>query len=140
MIALIVDRLKTEAPALPFVDMAEDLDAIFKGTAPGDGYTYVVPFREKGTANKVATGGFMQVVGFQFLVAFVLRRHDDAKGGLRALQFDAIKGDIQNALAGWEPTEHSIPIELVGGEGTPIGNNITIYVQTWETTYLLTGA
>lgn len=140
MISLIVDRLKTQAPTLPFVAMAEDLDAIFKGTAPVNGATHVVPYREKAGANKVGMGGFMQVVSFQFLVAFVLRRHNDPKGGLRAAQFDDIKTAIQDALAGWEPTDDSIPIELVGGEGTPIDNNVTIYVQTYETTYLLTGA
>lgn len=140
MMSLIVDRLRNAAPSLLSVDMAQDLDAIFAGTAPQTGAVYVVPYREKGKPNTLMTGGFMQVIPTQFLVAFVMRVHADPTGAVRAAQFDAVTDAIEAALAGWEPTEDSEPVSFVGGEGTPLSNNVTLYVQTWETTRLLTGA
>lgn len=138
MINLIVSRLKEAAPALSGVEMAEDLDVITKATARQSGSTFVIPFREKAEPNKLMSGGFRQHVTEQFLVAIILRHHGDALGALRADAFSSFKDEIEQALAGWEPTDMSEPCELVGGQQTPLGNNATVYVQTWETTRFLT--
>jgi len=76
----------------------------------------------------------------QFVVAFVVQIHSDAKGAERAKAFDGFKADIEQAMTGWEPTPNSAPFELVGGESSSLGNNRSIYAQTWETTRQLTGA
>ncbi|KRB58459.1 hypothetical protein ASE04_27485 [Rhizobium sp. Root708] len=137
MINTIVERLKA-ATDLPDVVMAEDLDVITKSTARPSGTTFVIPFREKAKPNTLMSGGFRQHVTEQFLVAIILRHHGDALGAMRAKEFSGFKHAIEQALAGWEPTDMSEPCELVGGEGTPVGNNATVYVQTWETTRFLT--
>lgn len=141
MLQAIVDSLDA-APAGSFasVDMAEDLDALAMGTAPETGAVYVVPFRERAAPNTLATGGFRQLVDVQFFVAFVIREFVDVKGRERAARFDAAKSAIEGALAGWVPERGAKPVSLVNGEGTSLGNGVTVYVQTWQTSRFLTGA
>lgn len=138
MLNLVVERLKERAASLPAVEMAEDLDAIGKATARATGTIFVIPWREKAKPNALMSGGFRQLVQVQFLTAILLRHHADALGTMRASEFDAHKNAIEQAIAGWEPTDVSDPCELVGGEGTPLGNGASVYVQTWETTRFLT--
>ncbi|MGY9046322.1 hypothetical protein P775_11060 [Puniceibacterium antarcticum] len=140
MIAEIVQRLQAEATALTAVEVAEDIEALAKSTAADHGTGFVVPWRERALPNPFATGGFRQKVKVQVVVAFVIRQHNDARGAERALMFDGFKTSIEDALAGWSPFDSSDPFELVGGEGSALGNSVTIYAQTWETSRFLTGA
>lgn len=137
MITEIIDRLKAEAPALVAVLPAEDIDALSKGSAPKSGTTFVLPYREQAEPNEFAAGTFRQFVAVQFLVAFVIRRHDDAKGGKKVSLFDEIKGDIEKALAGWSIDPTAEPCELVAAQAAPLGNGVTAYVQTWQTSRYL---
>lgn len=132
MITAIVARLLSQCPSLSSVGTAEDIDALTKGTAPKSGATFVVPFTEQAEDNALAAGGFRQVVEVRTLIAFVVRRHDDAKGGKRAATFDTFKGEIEAAIAGWQIAPENGPFELVSGRGQPLGNGVTIYVQTWK--------
>nr|WP_245423531.1 hypothetical protein [Rhizobium subbaraonis] len=116
---------------------AEDLDALAKGTAPRAGTVYVIPYRERAEPNELATGAFRQFVLVQILVAFVVRRHDDTKGGKRIAGFDAFKNAIERALCGWAIEPSSEPFELVAGQAAPFGNGVTVYVQTWQTSRYL---
>lgn len=137
MLDLVEQRLKDRAPILPSVDMAEDLDAIGKATARPSGTTFVIPWREKANPNKLM-GGFRQLVVEQFLTAIILRHYSDALGAMRTAEFSTFKAAIEQAIAGWGPTDMSDPCELVGGQNTPLGNGVSVYVQTWETTRYLT--
>lgn len=139
MIGLFVDRLQQKAGALTAVTVAEDLDALASGTAPEHGSAFVVPGPEKGLANKLSTGGFRQTVRTQVQVAFVVRHHGDVQGAQRAAAFDTFKNSIERALAGWAPLPESELCSLVVGEGASLGNGVSIYVQTWETTRFLKG-
>ena len=139
MLTEIIVRLQQAAPILTSVDLAEDLDALAKGTAATDGACFVTPFRERARTNCLATGGHRQQVDVQVIVAFVVRQASDPKGSIRAARFDTIKDSIEAALAGWEPGDEFSGMSLVGGEATPLGNGVTVYAQTWETTRLLTG-
>jgi hypothetical protein len=133
LIQATIDRLIAECPSLPSVSSAEELDALDRGTAPKHGATFVIPFAEEAEENALATGGTRQRVETRILVAFLVRRHDDAKGGKRAADFDGLKAEIEAALAGWTPAGASDPYELVSARGAPRGNGVTIYVQTWKT-------
>lgn len=139
MLQEIIDRLKSHATALGDVRPAEDIDAVMKGTAPRSGMAFVLPYRERGEPNTRATGGFRQKVAVQYLVAFVIRQHDDATGGKKASMFDDFKTSIEDALAGWEPASAESMLELVSAQSSPFGNGVTIYVQTWETSRYLKG-
>lgn len=137
MIQEVIDRLKAAAPSLTAVLPAEDIDALSKGTAPKNGVVFVLPFRERAEDNRIATGKFRQLVHVQLLTALVIRRHDDAKGGERAKTFDALKHEIETALAGWSPHPRSNLFELVAGQAASLGNGVSVFVQTWQTTRYL---
>ncbi|CAN7258091.1 phage tail terminator protein [Brucella pseudogrignonensis] len=139
MLQEIIDRLKSDALALADVYPAENIDALMKGTAPRSGTAFVLPYRERGEPNTRASGGFRQKIAVQYLVAFVIRQHDDAKGGKKASMFDEFKSSIEHALAGWEPPSAASMLELVSAQSAPLGNSTTIYVQTWETSRYLKG-
>ncbi len=140
MINAIIDRLKAQAPSLTAVSGAEDLEAISRGTAARNGATFVVPFGDDASANTMLSGGFSQRIECRVLIAFVIRRHDDAKGAKRASGFDQFKSEIETAMAGWSISEDNDPFELVSARAASLGNGATIYVQTWQTSrYLRTG-
>lgn len=132
MIQAVIDRLRSAAPSLTAVLPAEEIDALAKGTAPKSGTVFVLPYREQAAPNEFATGTFRQLVAVQFLVAFFIRRHDDAKGGKKAMTFDTMKSDIEQALAGWSFDPDGDPCELVAAQAAPLGNSATAYVQTWQ--------
>lgn len=136
MIAEVIARLKT-APGLVDVLPAEDVESIMKGTAPRSGTAFVLPYRERAEPNALAMGGFRQRVDVQLLVAFVVRRADDAKGGKRISEFDSYRDAIEQSLAGWAVEPSNDLFELVGAQAAPIGNGVTIYVQTWQTSRTL---
>jgi len=140
MIAETIARLQGNALSLTSVKPLEELDALSRGTAPASGAAFVLPYRERGEPNPYSTGMFRQVVHVQFLIVFILRKHDDASGGKKLLNYDLLKDEIEAAIAGWEPTENSEPCELGSAQATPLGNGVTAYVQTWQTTRLITGA
>ncbi|MCW5711267.1 hypothetical protein [Shinella sp.] len=134
MLLAVFDRLASHAVGLASVDVAEDLDAIMSGTAPANGACFVVPSRERADPNRLGMGSFRQVVTEQVYVAFVVRHHGDVKGRARAEQFKGFKTAIEGALAGWSHDPYCLPFSLVNGEGTSVGNNVTVYVQTWQST------
>ncbi len=138
MIDDIIDRLKAEATVLTDVQGAEDLEALGKGTAPRSGATFVLPYREKGDPSPYM-GTFRQLMHTQVLVAFVVRRHSDAKGAQRVAGFDVYREAIEGALAGWIGPGMEDPMELVAAQAAPMGNGATAYVQTWEFTRFLEG-
>ncbi|WP_457587290.1 phage tail terminator protein [Ensifer canadensis] len=133
MINAVIARLKAQAVELADVLPAEELDALSKGTAPKHGTAFVIPYREQAEQNEYGTGIFRQRVLVQILVAFVIRRHDDAKGGKRATDFDTLKDSIEGALAGWAIEPSNDLFELVAGQAAPLGNGVSVYVQTWQT-------
>jgi len=137
MLQAIIERLREKVPSAPAIIMAEDLDAVVQSLQRDSGSIFVIPFRERAKPNSLATH-FRQLVSEQVLVAVLLRHHGDELGTSKVEQFSPIKTEIEKALAGWEPTDAAEPMELVGGEGTPIGNGVTVYIQTWETSRFLT--
>lgn len=137
MISAVIARLKAAAPDLTDVLSAEDLDAIVKGVAPRSGTVFVIPYREQAEPNELGMGGFEQLVHAQILVALVIRRHDDSKGTKRALDFDTAKLAIEQALAGWSIDPRGDLFELVSAQAAPLGNGVTVYVQTWQTSRYL---
>lgn len=137
MIQETVDRLIAQCPSLSSVSTAEDLDALDRGTAPKNGAAFVIPFTDAGADQELMTGGSSQEIETRILVAFLVRKHDDAKGGKRAQSFDTFKTEIEAALFGWTPADALTPFELVIGRGASRGNGVTLYVQTWKTTRTL---
>ena len=139
MLELVRARLADHGAPITTVVIAEDIDEMANeaGRVP-NGAVVITPLRERGLANALVSGGFRQRVEVQLLVGFVIRQHG-LLGAARALSFDAGKNAIETALAGWEPPGLE-PFELVGGESSPLGAGVSIYVQTWQTARFLTGA
>ena len=140
MIGAIVTRLIALCPSLADVVVAEDAAALDKGTALRSGTAIVIPYRERARPNTLIAGGHRQAVETQILVALLGRLHGDVRGAERAMFFDACKGEIETALAGWAPADDAEAFSLIGGEGSAMGNGVSIYVQTWQTVRFLTGA
>lgn len=142
MLAGILTHLNDSLPAERWagVDIAEDVDALADMAGRiDDSSAIIMPFRERAGPNPVATGGFRQRVETQFAVGIVIRNYDDTMGETRATRFDALKKDVETALAGWQPPGCTEPCELIGGESSPISKGVSIYVQTWATARNLTG-
>ena len=139
MLELIFDRLN-DAGSFTRVEVAESVQAISGriGTAE-DGQVFVVPWRERARPNRNAAGGHRQLIEVQFVTAMVSRQHDDPRGAERAARFDGLKAAIEELLAGWHPDRTAGACALVGGETTGLGNGVSIYAQTWQTTRFLTG-
>ncbi len=128
-------------PTFSGVEIAEDIDALADRAGQVDSGTVIImPWRERAGEQALISGGFRQRVEVQFAVGVVIRHYDALMGAERAVQFDAFKGLVEAALAGWEPPDAVEPCELVGGESSPITKGVSIYVQTWATARFLTGA
>ncbi|MFN3313281.1 MAG: hypothetical protein ACK46Q_07425 [Hyphomonas sp.] len=123
------------------VEVAEDIDILAARAGQVDDSTLIVmPWREGASPQALMTGGFRQRIEIQFLTGIVLREYDQRMGGTRAARFDALKADLEAALAGWQPPSATEYCELIGGESSPIDTGVSIYVQTWATARFLTGA
>lgn len=135
MIEATIARLRdTALPVLASVDGVEELEALAKGTAPRHGAAFVAPFDERGEPNTRAAGGFRQRVDVLFLVAVVLRKSDDARGGKKVTEIDAFRAAIETALAGWSPDDRAhLPFEFVAARAQSQDSGVTWYVQTWRT-------
>lgn len=139
MLNLIYQRLLGSAQ-FAAVEVAEDVEAIVgRATAAEDGSLFVVPFRERAGVQRYATGGHMQAVNVQFVVAMLFRQHDDPRGAERALRFDTVKSNVENLLAGWQPLSGGDVCSLVGGESSALANSVSVYLQTWQTSRFLIG-
>lgn len=137
MITAVIERLQAET-TLTDILAAEDLEAMSSGVMPKNRTVYVLPFRENAQPNEYSTGTFRQSVEVFFLVAFFIRKYDDARGGDRVTQYEAIRDEIEGALAGWQWDEHEELVELVASQSSPaIGKGTTVFVQTWKTTRTL---
>lgn len=139
MIEGIETYLRLTATTLHSVEVIESVEVLAEVTAYKTGSTFVIPYRERAKPNTRATGGHLQEVQAQIVVAFLVRNVSDGTGAARAKQFDGYKTDIEAALAGWEPDFVTSAFELVGGESTALSKGVSLYAQTWETSRFLTG-
>ncbi|MDR5655406.1 phage tail terminator protein [Ruixingdingia sedimenti] len=143
MLAALKTRLETQLPTARWcgVEIAEDIDTFTDRAGLVDsGTAIVMPWGEQAQPQQDATGTFRQVVKTVYAIGIVIRHYDHLMGAARALQFDTYKADLEAALAGWEPSGALNPFELVGGESSPVTTGVSIYVQTWACTRILTGA
>jgi hypothetical protein len=136
VISEVISRLQAET-ALTDVLPAEDLETLSKGTAPKNRTVFVLPFRDIAAPNQFAAGAFRQSIEAYVIIAFLIRRYDDAKGGKRASEYEQTRDEIESALAGWQWDASEEPFELVSGQSSAFGTAATIYAQTWKTTRTL---
>ena len=143
MLAVLLDRLKAELPAVTWrsVEIAEDIDILRELAGQVETPACILmPWHETAEPSPLMTGGHRQRVEVQFATGIVLRHYDPKMGAERAVQFDALRGDVETALAGWEPPGADAPCELIGGAPSPISKGVSIFMQTWATARFLTGA
>lgn len=122
------------------VTIAEDIDVLHDMAGQvKDGTLILMPWGERADPNLRATGDVLQRVEQQFATGIVIRTRSGRSGAERALRFDALKGDIEAALVGYELAGFDLPVELIGGESSPIAKGVSIFVQTWTTARSLIG-
>jgi hypothetical protein len=136
VISQVISRLQAET-TLTDVLPAEDLETLSKGTAPKNRTVFVLPFRDIAAPNQFGAGAFRQSIEAYVIIAFLIRRYDDAKGGKRASEYEQTRDEIESALAGWQWDVSEEPFELVSGQSSAFGTAATIYAQTWKTTRTL---
>lgn len=139
MLTEIFENLRDNG-SFPTVEIAEEINMILGRTAAADdGTVFVVPYREKAGPNRRATGGHLQKVDVQFATAVLFREHGDPRGAERVLRFETARASLEGLLAGWAPQPDSEPCSLVGSEGSSLGNGVSLFVQTWQTSRFLNG-
>lgn len=140
MLELIYNRLYGSG-LFAQVEVCESLQVI-EGVAPAldDGSVVLVPWQEQARQSPISTGSHRQLVAVRFVTAIVLRRHADPRGAERAISFDSYRAKVESLIAGWEPTQEHDLCDLVGAETSGLGNGVSIYAQTWQTSRFLTGA
>lgn len=122
------------------VILTESIDQIVgKATAAESVSVFVAPWQERGLPVNQMTGAFQQIIDTQFVTAVMFRRHDDPRGAVKVLAFDAAKAAVEGAISGWTPDNAFSPAFLVGGEANGLGNGVSIFAQTWQTQRFLTG-
>ncbi|QND45307.1 hypothetical protein HB780_06030 (plasmid) [Rhizobium lusitanum] len=137
MISAVIARLKAET-TLADVLAAEDLEALSNGVMPRTRTVFVLPFRENAEPNQFSSGGFRQSIEVWIIIAFFIRRYDDAKGSDRLTEYEQIRDEIEGALAGWAWDESEELFELVASQSSSaLGKGATVFVQTWKTTRTL---
>jgi len=137
MITAVMERLKAKT-SITDIQTAEDLEALSNGVMPRNRTVFVLPFDESAGDNAFVSGTFRQSVVVRFLVAFFLRRYDDAKGDGRVTIFELMRDEIEKALAGWQWDEHEELVSFVGSRaGSSPAKGTSIFVQTWQTTRTL---
>lgn len=139
MLDQVLAHLQSEATGLAGFEIVESVEMLAEMTQRNDGAGFVVPFRERAQANQRASGGHLQPVAEQIVVAFITRNYSDDGGASRVSLFQSRKASIETALAGWTPASDIEPFELVGGESTYLREGVSLYAQTWETSRFLTG-
>lgn len=142
MLEQIRQRLSVRLPSPPWTDVliAEDIDELTRLAGQiADTSAIVMPWRERAGGQSLSTGGHRQRVEAEFAIGIVVRQYDQMMGADRATRFDALKADIEAALAGWLPDGCVTPFELIGGESSPVTTGVSIFVQTWATARFLTG-
>lgn len=129
------------APDWVDVEVAEDIDRLGEmiGLMRGTG-AIIMPYRERADSQSLASGGFRQRITVQFMTVIVQNEPVGLLGAERAGRFDALKHQIEAALAGWEPDGCIQPCELVDGESSPFSPGVSFYLHTWQTARFLTGA
>lgn len=139
MLSALFDRLR-QSGKFPDVQISEDVDSIVgAATAADDGTLFVIPWREKAGRPRLTTGGHQQRVETQFLTVLLTRQHGDPRGATRAARFETLKGSVEALLAGWTIAPGSDAFALVASESGGLGNSVSIYIQTWQTTRFLIG-
>ena len=127
-------------PVWDQVLLAEDLDILVDLAGRVKTTTAIItPLSEQATPSPLSTGGFRQRVTVEFITAIALREYGDALGGDRAQRLDALKAEMEAALAGWEGPGMIAPCELFAAESSRIVKGVSLYAQTWQTARFLTG-
>ena len=141
MLADVQTYLKSALDPATFkgVEVVEEIDALAdRAGQVASGTVIVMPWRERAQPNPLIAGGVRQLVTSEIAVGLVIR-HYDQLGAARATAFDDLKGPLERALCGWTAPSAASPLELIGGEGSPVSKGVSIYVQTWSATRYLTG-
>ncbi len=112
----IAERLRAQAGAFRVVGGSATLDAAMKAQKLPTGSAYVLPHREAGGENEVASGGYLQAAKVSFSVLIIARNVADGRGASAHGEIRTLRAAAFNALAAWVPPWASVPIEWHSGE------------------------
>ncbi|HAE47587.1 hypothetical protein [Tistrella sp.] len=137
MIDLVYARLTGATSTFSSIEVVESIEAITKAVQSPSGTLFIAPGPE--TAEMSRTSGVhRQLVRVDIVTAIIVRIADDVRGAARAQRFAHYKADLEAALAGWQPTPQSEPMNLFASDGGTLSGTVSVYLQTWRTTRYLT--
>lgn len=123
MIQEIAERLKANCPSLKNrVEGADDYDSALESNRFNTPCAYVVELADSGEPN-TTTGIHRQQIKTQIGVLMVTSNKRDATGGAAHSDLAAIRKEVRDALAGWQPTDADPMNFLAGRPMKPYGAN-----------------
>lgn len=114
----IVARLKAEVPDLRQVGIAADLDAVLKGGTAGQhtgASAFIIATGERGGQPALAAGAYRQPITETVSVIITVREISNRQGNKPALELEALKVAVRNAIAGWRPAGAFAPFAMTLG-------------------------
>jgi hypothetical protein len=111
----IVARLKAEASVFRAVGGSANLDAAMRTQQLPPNSAYVLPDKESGGENSIASGGYSQNAKIKFAVLIIARNVADARAASAHGDLRLLRAAAFNALANWVPPWASLPIEWDSG-------------------------
>lgn len=114
MLQEITERLKARCPSLMNrVEGADDYESALGNNKFTTPCAYVVELSDSGEPNKT-TGIHHQRITVQIGVLMVSSNKRDATGSAAHRDLVAIRKEVRNALAGWQPTDAE-PMDFLAG-------------------------
>lgn len=125
----IIDRLKTEVPALGAIEGAIELAALLgsKPQAHAKPRAHVVPMGLKGGALQSGTGDFTQDIDVAFTVFLTFSAVADPRGQKAAVDVHALQTLVLAALCGWAPEDAVGVVRLLRAAPIDLRPGVLVY-------------
>lgn len=122
----IVERIRTEVPALRIVDFAATFDALRERGLPAMPAAFVLPDNEAAERNKLASGVHQKVL-VGFAVFLYVKHAGDALGGKAKDQVKPLRDPLLEALLAWSPPGADGVIEFRGGRTAALQGGVLVW-------------
>jgi len=128
----IVDRIKTEVPALKAVHPVWDLASVVEQSQVNPAVFVVYDGEEPVDS---VNNGKRVMEDQRFIIVLVVRNAKDVLGGSGARESAvALRGDVLRAVSGWQPTSEHRPLQRAKGSPPPHYTPGFAYLPTTFTT------
>lgn len=122
-----VGVLKRVLGAVDFASAQQDISGL--------PVAYVIPLSDAAAPNRLLSGAIEQRVTERFGVIVAINNVRDVRGQAAKEDLESIRGQIINALIGWQPDQGYDPIEYGGGRILSLVNTVLWWQLEFVTAY-----